>query len=205
MANLNSAAQQLLETLNQSCNNPQSGMCQNPSLAQGLESLARQQQGINNATDQFSNMLQELMQPGEGLSDLARQQATVQKSLEELMQEYSSSVNALGRLDRLAEEIRQAARQLAHGDLGDELKQRQHKILNRLLDAQKSLYTQDYSNQRQAETGEDIFRRSPFSTGDREKSERELLLEKIEQEKYPPQYEEIIKSYLKAIREKDLK
>lgn len=201
MGGLNQVARDLLDVFNQSCNNPSSGMCSNPSLAQGLETLSLRQQQLNQSTGKLSDLLQDMMLPDqEELQKLAGQQAGIQKSLEELLQEYTESANALGRLERLAEEIQEAARQLAKGELDEELKRRQNRILNRLLDAQKSLYTQDYSKQRRAERGEDILRKSPaglnLDSGPGKNSEQE----KLEQEKYPAQYEEMIKSYFKALK-----
>jgi hypothetical protein len=206
MANLNQIARDLLEDVNKQCNNPSAGMCSNPSLSQGLQGLSQKQQGVNQQTDELSNMLQDMMLPSQGqLQRLAQEQAGVQKGLEELMRESLESANTLGRLNKLAEDIKEAVKKLERGEVDQNLKQRQNRILNRLLDANKSLYTQDYSNQRQAEVGEDILRKSPSSLNLNAEKARSAGQEKIEQEKYPPQYEEMIKSYFKAIRERDLK
>lgn len=206
MADLNQIAKDLLEVVNKSCNSPSSGMCSNPSLSQGLEGLAQKQQGINQSTEDYSNLLQDMMLPNQDeLQRLASEQAGVQKSLEEIYKEYAESANLLGRLDQLAGEIKEATRKLEKGELDEELKQRQNRILNRLLDAQKSLYTQDFSNQRRAERGEDVLRKSPGAlnlTADKNSS---LEQQKLEQEKYPPQYEEMIKSYFRALKEEQNK
>jgi hypothetical protein len=204
MANLNEIAKDLLEAVNKSCNNPSSGMCSNPSLSQSLQNLAQQQQGINQSTEDYSNMLQEMMYPGQGeLQGLAQEQAGVQKSLEELFKEQAESSNLLGRLDKLAVEIKEAVKKLEKGELDEELKRRQHRILNRLLDAEKSLYTQDFSNQRKAETGEDVLRKSPSALNLNRDNNTLSEQEKLMLEKYPPQYEEMIKSYFRAIRSGD--
>ena len=206
MANLNQIARDLLADVNKQSHNPSAGMCSNPSLSQGLQGLSQQQQGVNQQTDELSNLLQDMMLPSQQqMQRLAQEQAGVQKGLEELMRESLESANTLGRLDKLAEDIKEAVKKLERGEVDEDLKQRQNRILNRLLDANKSLYTQDYSNQRQAEVGEDILRKSPSASnlsGDKTKSSEQ---QKLEQEKYPPQYEEMIKSYFKAIRERDLK
>ncbi len=206
MANLNEIARDLLDAVNKSCNNPGSGMCSNPSLSQSLQNLAQQQQGINQSTEDYSNLLQDMMFPGQGeLQRLAQEQAGVQKSLEELFQEQAESANILGRLDKLAAEIKEAVKKLEKGELDEELKRRQNRILNRLLDAEKSLYTQDFSNQRKAETGEDVLRRSPSALNLNQDSGALSEQEKLMLEKYPAQYEEMIKSYFRAIRSGDNK
>ncbi|OGC78488.1 MAG: hypothetical protein A2Z27_02760 [candidate division Zixibacteria bacterium RBG_16_50_21] len=206
MANLNQIARDLLEDVNKQCNNSSAGMCSNPSLSQGLQGLSRQQQGVNQKTDELSNMLQDMMLPGqEQMQRLAQEQAGVQKGLEELIEESFESANTLGRLDKLAEDIKEAVKKLERGEVDQDLKQRQNRILNWLLDANKSLYTQDYSNQRQAEVGEDVLRKSPSSLNLNAEKARSAGQQKIEREKYPPQYEEMIESYFKAIRERDLK
>jgi hypothetical protein len=202
MAGLNEVAKDLLQAFDQSCNNPGQGMCSNPSLAQGLESLSRQQQGINRSTDRFSDLLQDMMMPSQDqIQRLAAQQGEVQKGLDDLLKEYSESANALGRLDRLAAEIKEAVRKLEHGELDQELRNRQNQILNRLLDAQKSLYTQDFSNQRRAETGEDVLRRSPAELELRDRQGRSGRPDDLQEEKYPRQYEELIKGYFKALQQ----
>ena len=206
MADLNQIAKDLLEAVNNSCNNPSSGMCSNPSLSQGLEGLAQQQQGINQSTEDYSNLLQDMMLPNQDeLQRLASEQAGVQKSLDEIYKEYAESANLLGRLDQLAGEIKEATKKLEKGELDQELKQRQNRILNRLLDAQKSLYTQDFSNQRRAEAGEDVLRKSPGALNLSADKNSSLEQQKLEQEKYPPQYEEMIKSYFKAVKEEQNK
>jgi hypothetical protein len=206
MADLNQIAKDLLEAVNKSCNNPSSSMCSNPSLSQGLEGLAQQQQGINQSTEDYSNLLQDMMLPDQdGLQRLASEQAGVQKSLDEIYKEYAESANLLGRLDQLAGEINEATKKLEKGELDQELKQRQNRILNRLLDAQKSLYTQDFSNQRRAEVGEDVVRKSPGTLNLSPDKNSSLEQQKLEQEKYPPQYEEMIKSYFKALKEEQNK
>ncbi len=181
-------------------------MCNNPSLSQGLENLAQKQQGINQSTEDYSNLLQDMMLPNQDqLQRLASEQAGVQKSLDEIYKEYAESANLLGRLDQLAGEINEATRKLEKGELDQELKQRQNRILNRLLDAQKSLYTQDFSNQRRAERGEDVLRKSPGALNLSADKNSSLEQQKLEQEKYPPQYEEMIRSYFRALKEEQNK
>ncbi len=208
MTALNQAIEMLMSALSQAsqCQSSCSGM---QSLMKKLSQMAQQQQCLN---QQCQGMMPMPM-PGQvlGMSQqqamqrLAAQQEALSKSLQELHEEYSEGGdnNVLGRLDKLAEEMKKVADQLQNKSFNRNTIFRQERILSRLLDAQKSVHRRDYSRRRQARAAEDIIRRGPSAlfTGD---SNNEKLAEDIRKalaEKYPRRYENQIKEYFKALAE----
>ena len=75
-----------------------------------------------------------------------------------------------------------------------------------MLDFQLSLERRDYSEQRKADTGQDVVRESPDELdlkGNLSESEYRAKLEKYMQDTYPPEYENLVKDYFKALMQSD--
>jgi hypothetical protein len=189
----------LMDALEQSssCSSP-SGMCE---AFQGLDNMCCMQMGINQGTQQFLNM-------GEGglsmeqraqMARLAAEQEAVRKGVEDLAGEFGGRNEILGRLDDLAEEARKVVDDLRRENVSPETIQRQERILTRMLNAQKSMRRRDYSQRRKSTPGEDYEVTSPpeLSIEDREQLMRDLLYRKSGY--YPPEYEELIRAYLRVI------
>ncbi len=168
-----------------------------------LESMSCQQMGINMGTQQlFDENGQLSMEARSQMSRLAAQQETVRQGLEEMMQEYGNRGEILGRMDDLVEEARQVIEDLTNQRAGQETMRRQEKILTRLLNAQKSLRRRDYSQRRKSETAGEYAVKPP---PDLSLEEREKLMEDILYRRrgyYPPEYEELIRAYIKAIADR---
>jgi DNA repair exonuclease SbcCD ATPase subunit len=168
---------QLNQTTKQ-CNNP-SNQCDNPSLNP-------------NGVPQFRQELQRL----------AGEQGSIRKSLEELNAEFGNSRQILGRLDDIAKEMKQVEEDLADGEIGEETTQRQLRIYSRMLQAARSLQRKDFSEQRRATTAEDQPYFVPPSLPTDIFSDRVNLEDRLRRflgDNYPPQYEEQIKAYFKAL------
>jgi hypothetical protein len=189
----------LMDALEQSssCSSP-SGMCE---AFQSLDNMCCMQMGINQGTQQFLNM-------GEGglsmeqraqMARLAAEQEAVRKGVEDLAKEFGGRNEILGRLDDLAEEARKVVDDLRRQKVSPETVRRQERILTRMLNAQKSMRRRDYSQRRKSRPGEDYDVTPPpeLSLGDREQLMRDLLYRK--RGYYPPEYEELIRAYLRLI------
>ena len=109
-------------------------------MMQQLAAMAAQQQALNDAMQKM---------PGEGnptlgqmdlLSQLAAQQQALGEAMRQLAGQMGQTRDVLGRLDDLADEMEQAAEELARGETGPRLRDRQGRILKRLLDAQPHKY-----------------------------------------------------------------
>jgi hypothetical protein len=199
MGAMNEMITGLMDAMEQasSCSSP-SGMCD---AFQSLESMCAMQMGINQGTQQMmSEGMQGLsMEARAQMARLAAEQEAVKKGIEDLAGEYGDRGEILGRLDDLADEARRVIEDLKGGSVGEETLQRQERILTRLLNAQKSMRQRDYSKRRKSEPGEDYDLKPPpqLSLEDREKLLRELLYRK--RGYYPPEYEELIQAYFKAL------
>lgn len=205
MVGLNKASIRLMESLEQQkeCDNPKN--C-NKGMAQ-LESLCNKQNDLNQQTkSQCNNPKDGMGKPGQSerkmLQRLAGEQGSIRKSMEQLAQEFGNSRQILGRLDDIAKDMKDIEEGLASGEVGDEVTQRQLKVLSRMLEASRSLQRRDFSEQRKADVAMDKPLYIPPSLS------ADLLNDKIQLEDrlrqflgtgYPAQYEEQIKAYFRAL------
>ena len=116
---------------------------------QQLMDMAGQQQGLNGQT---------MMQMGMGspsmMQQLARQQMELREALSKIEDGMGSDSRMLGDLGKIGDEMEAVARELQKRRPSQNVHERQEKILNRLLDAQRSATERDYSKKRKSETGQ---------------------------------------------------
>jgi hypothetical protein len=199
---LNQMVTGLMDTMEKasSCSSP-GGMCD---AFNSLENMCSTQMGINQGMQQL------LGQGGDGeqglsmearsqMARLAAEQQLVKDGLDGLSDQYGDRSEMLGRLDDLAEEARRAVEDLKKQTVNEETLRRQEQILTRMLDAQKSLRKRDYSQRRKSRPGElyEVASPPPLSLEERERVVRDLLYRG--RGYYPPEYEELIRAYFKAI------
>jgi len=202
MINLNRASIRLMESLKQQQQSQSGGSCnKNTSMLQGL---ADQQNQLNQQTQQM------LGEGGQGqqradretLRRLAGEQGTIKKSLEELNREFAGSRQILGRLDDIAREMNEVEQALSSGDVGPEVTEQQLKIYSRMLEASRSLYRKDFSEERQARTATGQMFHIPPELSREILDDRMNLEDRLQRylgDSYPPQYEEQIKAYFRAL------
>jgi hypothetical protein len=199
MGAMNEMITGLMDAMDQasSCSSP-SGMCE---AFEGLESMCASQMGINMGTQQLmSEGMQGLsMEARAQMARLAAEQEAVKDGIEGLAREFGDRGEILGRLDDLADEARRVIEDLKRQNVSQETLERQERILTRLLNAQKSMRRRDYSKRRKSEPGKayDTVSPSQLSLEDREELLREMLYRK--RGYYPPEYEELIRAYFKAL------
>ncbi|MGH7469141.1 MAG: hypothetical protein ACRENP_14385 [Longimicrobiales bacterium] len=152
-------AQQTLDALNrlalallqnqQQLNDAQSGTGLQQALEQ-LAELAKQQGGINGQSGSLAplNLAPQVM--SDQLNRLAKQQRDVAQKLDG-MNNIGGREDPLGRLDELAREANQLARDLEGGRLTPQTLARQERLFHRLLDAGRTLERDEYSDERKAE------------------------------------------------------
>jgi hypothetical protein len=197
---LNQAANQLMQSM-QSQKQCNSGSCSSQNMFKKMNKLSNSQKQINK---QSSAMCQN-PKPGridkEGMGRLAAEQEAVRKGIGELQREQGNRKEILGRLDELGKEIKKVSEDLEGGTLNENTLRRQQQIHSRMLDFQRSLQRQDFSEERKAETAQDILRQSPPSLqfNALSKESYQDRLQKYLNEGYPPEYEELIKEYFRAI------
>ncbi|HUV30753.1 MAG TPA: DUF4175 family protein [Acidobacteriota bacterium] len=206
MVNLNRAAIRLMESLDQQsqCNSGKG--CNNQGIAK-LESLCNKQNQLNQQTqNQCNNPTpgsgREAQEQRAALQRLAAEQGSIRKSLEQLATEFGDSRQVLGRLSDIAREMSDVEEGLVSGEVGDQVTQRQLKVLSRMLEASRSLQRRDFSEQRKATTaGEQPVYLPPALSTDllNDRVQLEDRLRQFLGSGYPPQYEEQIKAYFRAL------
>ncbi len=218
MAGLNRTATRLMESLDQmnQCNNPNascnSGMPKMESLCNKQNQLNQETQGQCNKPGNCDNPRMgesgrpnqgmEGAQSREGLQRLAGEQGAIRKSLQQLEQEFGGSRQILGRLSDIGKEMEKVEEALLSGEIGPETTERQLQIYSRMLEATRSLQRKDFSEKRRANSATDqaVFVPPSLPEGFLEDGARlEDRLRKFMGKDYPPQYEEQIKAYFKAL------
>ncbi len=201
---LNKAAVKMLEALESQKNCNSGGSCSKPS--QKLGSLSEQQKELNQRTQsQCEN-------PGSNASNsdksalrrLAAEQNAIGKSLGQLQNEFGASKEVLGRLDAIQKDMEKVADDLANGETGQDVLDRQLKIYSRMLDATRTMQRKDFTDQRRATVGEEILRNSPAALSGNNLQgglDVEDRLRKFLDEEFPEVYEAHIKAYFKALLE----
>ena len=202
--NLNRAAVRMLDALESQKNCNKGGSCNKPT--QKLNSLCDRQDMLNRKTQsQCQNPKDLSPSDREAMQRLAAEQDGIHKSLEQLEQEFGDSREVLGRLDAISKDMEKIVDQLSSGPVGQETLERQLKVYSRMLDAARTMQRKDFTEQRKAETGKDILRNSPPAlSGDQLQGglKVEDKLRQFLDESYPPEYEQHIKAYFKALLEK---
>ena len=164
-----------------------------------LQKMAGQQQGINDET-QMLGMGQNGQQ--QAMQRLAARQQQLRKSLEDLQNELAESSDQSGDLGGIAKDMDDVIKDFQQNRVLRKTLERQQRILSRLLDAQKSLRTQDYKKERKSVAGEDFHRESPgelpADLGERRTVLRENLKQALK-EGYSREYEELIRQYFELI------
>ncbi|MEW6684899.1 MAG: DUF4175 family protein [Candidatus Edwardsbacteria bacterium] len=178
-------------------------------MMQKLASLAAQQQGLNQQTQGLFPLPAEggdlTPQQRAAMARLAAEQEILQKELEGIQKGLGKRGDVLGRLDQIGEEMKKVIEDLKKQNVNRQTIERQERILSRLLDASRSFRERDYRERRKSEPGKEIGTRPrplalPADLGERKKQLREDLLKALK-EGYPPEYEELIREYFKALCE----
>lgn len=170
-----------------------------------LQQMAGQQQGINSETQMLqlgTSASQQL-----AIQRLAARQQQVKKSLEQLQQEMNQSGGQkMGDLGGIAKDMDEVIKDLQNNQLLRKTLDRQQRILSRLLDAQKSLRTQGYKDERVSKSGEDVSRISPGQLPKTLGERRSLLQENLEKalnDGYSKENEDIIRRYFESLSKEE--
>lgn len=195
MASLNKAVIQLQQACESMCSCSGGGGMEQ--LLQQLQALAEGQASLNQET--LAQLKKAL---GGNLSKMAAQQEVIRKSLEELQREFGERAEILGRMDKLAGEMKKVEEELTKHNIDQKLIDRQQRILSRLLDAQRSLHRRDYSRKRKATPGEEVVGHSPSELSPQLTEKKTRIKEDLIRalgDEYPPEYRELIKAYFESL------
>ena len=168
---------------------------------QRLLGLSGQQQGINQESQQLGQQGMSMQQQA-AMARMAAQQAAVQKSLEQLLQEFGNKSEILGRLDQTAKDMEEVAKDFQQRKIDRQTLDRQQRILSRMLDAQRSMREREYKDERQAERAKNYRNLDPGALpadlGERKTKMQEDLLRAL-RENFSRDYRALIQKYFDAL------
>ena len=197
---LNQIAYLLLKSANQmQMSGSGSGFAQ---FMESLEKMSQAQEGINQGTMQLSQM--SMMAQQQMMEKLQQQQQQLQQQLEELLSNDSGSGKEHGGLSKVSDEMDEVINDFRNRQVDRQTKERQQRILSRMLDSQKSLTQKDYSEKRKSSIGEQIIYSGPTGLPEN-MGEREVLLinamESALKEGHSYEYQKMMKKYFRDIQE----
>jgi hypothetical protein len=185
---------------------PGGGPGRQPSPGESLGRLGDQQGQLNERSRELARKLSQAMRLSAGDQDemrrIADEQARLRSELEDIQRRDDEKHQLLGRLDQARTDMKDVEEQLRDGSPGDDLEERQNRILSRLLDAQRSINRRDYDPRRESRVGDDVSRPSPAPLPAsllRENDRLRLGLMKADADRYPAQYRALIERYLRRL------
>ena len=206
MMHLNELALMLSEVMNQMMNSSGagSGGANMQQMIQQMQQMAGEQQKLNQQIQQFlndaqGNRLSVDMQ--QRLQQMGAQQRAIQQQLEEIRRNPEARGKLLGDLEKISQQMEETIRELEQRQVNPEMVERQQQILQRLLDAQRSIHQRGQEEKRESQEGRDIPRESPgaLPPADAADKLRRDLIEALESG-YAPDYEELIKRYFELLQ-----
>jgi len=167
-----------------------------------LEGMGEEQAALNRRISQMLGRGELTLEQQSSMARLAAEQESLKNRLQKLIQEFGNRSDVIGRLDQLAKEMEKVTQELKNQKADQQTIQKQEQILSRFLEAQHSLYQQNFSQKRKARVGEDVIRKSPTPMQTQANKKLELLkqeLLKAANEGYASDYIELIQKYFDAI------
>lgn len=171
--NAKDALDKAIEKMQKMCQNGQPGKGKNGSsleqLMQQLAQMIAKQQSLNQKMGEMGTngnqgkLTQEQMAE---MQKLSMEQSTVQKSLQQLNEEFkkqeeNEGKKLLGNLDQVQKDMMEIVKDLQNNNITPETKKRQEKILSRMLDFQLSQREKDFEQKRESRPGKNFERSSP--------------------------------------------
>ena len=183
-----------------------------PSGQGGMQQLIQQMQQMAQQQMQLNQQMQQLLNDLHGnriganmeqrLQQMAAQQQSIKEQLDALKRNPEARGTLLGDLDKIAEEMEETIRDLRERQVEPEMIERQQRILQRLLDAQRSMNQREREQRREAHEAEDVLRESPPDPPAEETIEklRRDLIRALESG-YAPDFERLIQQYFELLQQ----
>ena len=227
---LDKAAKMLGDMLGQMGENGKKGKGNKPGegnmgqMMQRLGEIIAQQMGLNGKTGKMGENGQQ-GNDGKGsnpesipqqekieMDRLRLEQMQIQKSMEQLNEELKreqerSGDKVFGDMDEVEKEMKEIIKQLSEYNIDDKLKEKQNRILSRMLDARLSQREKDFEPKRESRPGENVSRTSPpeivlSGPGSYNALKEEFL--NLQKEGYSADYEALITKYLLELKRNGL-
>lgn len=180
----------------------------------GFAEMAERMQGMMGRQESISRAMESLRK-GQGLSmeeralmaRLAAEQEAVRKAVEEMAGTVRERSGVRSRLEELAREMREAVSDLTRQQIDPSARQRQERILSRMLDAIRSVHERDEEKRRQARSGRDRPYRGPASLPDDLGERPNVLRENLDgalKEGYRRADEGVVRRYFESLMKREL-
>ena len=212
--NAKDALDKAAEKMSQMCQNgkqgkngqkPGSGMEQ---LLQALQNMIQQQQGLNQKMGQTDNKGQLTQEQMAQMQKLSMDQQTIQKNMQKLNEDFKKKedlegTKMLGNLDEIQKQMMETIKDLQNNNITPETRQRQEKILSRMLDFQLATREKDFEQKRESRPGKDFDRSSPpeivISKPNVINGVNQDALE-LQKDNYSEDYETLIQKYMEKMK-----
>lgn len=169
-----------------------------------MQQMASQQQGINQQTLQLALGQMAAIEQERLMRRLTQDQQRLKKSLDQLRREMRGVRHGSGSLDGISDEMEEVVKDFGNKDVTRRTVERQRRILTRMLDSQKSLKRQDFTERRLATAGQDIVREGPSGLPGDLGQRRSLAMEALNlalKAGYSRDYQDMIRRYFNALIE----
>jgi rubrerythrin len=156
----------------------------------------------------YRQMMKQQMSPGgqqmmEQLKKMAMEQRQIREALEKLMRESRQQMNTLGRLDDVIDEMKDLETQALDPAMRRKVAERQKKIYERMLKAQKSVKNRDEeSEERKARKAREIVQQQPDKPiGDIGSDTLDLSKDFLTdlKEEFPDDYKQMLNDYYRSL------
>lgn len=176
------------------------------SLMQQLQQMGQEQMAMNMMTQ---SMMKQMMGNGNQASQQARQQMQrlgsdeqkLAENLKRTLQTNNDAQKQTQQINQMIEELEAISRQLKQGRIDQNILDRQNRIMSKLLDIEKSVQKREFSQKRKGETNEQNNWNAPESVKNRFKDQQRKVQLQEDIKKYPKEYQDVIKEYLKRVNE----
>ncbi len=213
MVSVNDAVKLLMQSMNR-MQQGQSGTGLQQMMDE-LRQMAGQQGKINEGTIPFSqgqgqegNEGQMSLEQQAALARMMAEQQALRDALEQMGGQLQGQESLKGQLGNMAREMDEVIRDMKNRNVGRETIRRQQQILQRMLDASRSMREKEFSEKRKGETAKDYLSKSPGGLPDnltdrKDKLRRDLM--RSMKEGFAKDYEELIRLYFEALGNIELK
>lgn len=199
---INSAVKKLVEAAGEMSSQCSSN-CPNP--FNRMQSLTNQQCQLNQQTQQMMQGMQAqrpTLSQQESLMRMAGRQQMIQQGLEDLQGELKESGKMMGDLGDAIEEMEEVVKELRNRNVDQRIIERQERILNRMLSAQRSVRKRDQSEERLSRAGISPLDRNGPDVIDMGRSHSEILQRAMlrgAKDPVPAEYRGLVETYMRSL------
>lgn len=176
---------------------------------QKMKDMLKKQQQLGKKMDMFSQRqggtpLMRKMQ-SQAMKQMAMEQQMIRESMEKLSEKMSHNSALSKQMKALASEMSQIEKELKRGSVSKRARERQKRLVERMLDTTKSMNQKKKSKQRKGKTsnfsGSALAGESLSDDAFKKSAKKIRPLDYKADEKAPAEYENLIQEYFKALSE----